>query len=59
MKTLIDVPGQESLGILPGRVSCVLKLLPGQFALVKRASDRQIIDSAGTSHVQKKANVFR
>ena len=28
-------------------------------ALVKQASDRRIIDPAGTSHVQKKANVFR
>ncbi len=27
--------------------------------LVKQASDRCIIDPAGTSHVQKKANVFR
>jgi len=27
--------------------------------LVKQASDRRIIDPAGTSHVQKKANVFR
>ena len=30
-----------------------------QAALVKQASDRRIIDPAGTSHVQKKANVFR
>jgi len=28
-------------------------------ALVKQASDRRIIDPARTSHVQKKANVFR
>ena len=28
-------------------------------ALVKQASDRRIIDPAGTSHAQKKANVFR
>jgi hypothetical protein len=27
--------------------------------LVKQASDSRIIDPAGTSHVQKKANVFR
>ncbi len=28
-------------------------------ALVKQTSDRRIIDPAGTSHVQKKANVFQ
>jgi len=31
----------------------------GRPALVKQASDRCIIDPAGTSHEQKKANVFR
>ena len=36
-----------------------LSYLLGHPALVKQASDRRIIDPTGTSHEQKKANVFR
>jgi len=37
----------------------LVAVLSATCALVKQASDRRIIDPAGTSHVQKKANVFR
>ena len=48
---------EEFQGILKRDFALIESLR--SFALVKQASDRRIIDPAGTSHAKKKANVFR